>query len=394
MTAERICILSSVHLVFDVRMFQAQARTLARAGFAVTVVALADPTASETDSARLVALPVPKNRLQRMLGTFRVLRLALAQRADLYAFHDPELLPAAVLLKLLTRRPVVYDVHEDVPSAIRSRTWLPRRLRHPVAGLYRLCEHLALPFVDGLTLADHAYRRYYTGRRTLTALNYPLPTYASLYDEYRPAPRRRPVLVYAGSITALRGLGEMLALVGRLKSAYPDLLLRLVGPVGSAAEERQAQELIVRLDIAGNVEWTGLVSHLEVHRYLLEADIGLALLHPDPNYVDSLPTKMFEYMMMGRPVVVSSFPLWRQIVADAECGFALDPLDLDEVEKAVRRLLDDPALRHRLGRNGRNAVLAKYSWEREGQRLVEFYRELLVGREAASGSGPGGSTSA
>lgn len=375
MTLPGICILSTVHLCFDVRMFQAEARTLARAGFPVTLIALEDPTPSQTDGVRLLPQPRPRHRLQRMLSTLRVVRLARRQPVGLYAFHDPELLPAAVLLKLLTGRPLVYDVHEDVPAAIRSRPWLPRPLRPLVARLYQLLEGLALPFVDGLTLADHAYQKYYQGRRSITALNYPLMTYAGLYEERRPG--GRPTLVYAGSITALRGLYEMIELVRRLRPSFPDLLLRLVGPVGSPAEKARAEELITQHDLGNHVQFSGLVSHLEVHRHLLDADVGLALLHPDPNYVNSLPTKMFEYMMMGRPVVVSNFPMWAQIVGEAGCGFAPDPLDLDAVEAVLRQLLADAELRREMGRRGRVAVLEKYSWEKEGERLVAFYRELL-----------------
>lgn len=375
MSAAPICILSSVHLCFDVRMFQAEARTLARAGFAVTVIALQDTTHSETDGIRVIALPRPRRRLQRLLRTFAIVRLARRQPARVYAFHDPELLPAAVLLKWLTGKRLVYDVHEDVPASIRNKKWLPRPLRPLVAGLYLLVERLTLPFVDGLTLADHAYQKYYAGRRVLAVLNYPLKTYAGLYRE-RP-PGGRPALVYAGSITALRGLYQMLELVRRLRGSHPEILLRLVGPLGSAAEEQQAQELVARHGLAANVEFTGLVSHQQVHHFILDADIGLALLHPDPNYVDSLPTKMFEYMMMGRPVVVSRFPLWQRIVEEARCGYTLDPLDPDAVEQAVRRLLGDPLLRQQLGRNGRAAVLERYNWDAEGQRLVAFYRDLL-----------------
>jgi glycosyltransferase involved in cell wall biosynthesis len=370
-----ICILSTVHLCFDVRMFQAEARTLARAGFDLTLIALEDPTPGPTEGIRILPLPRPRHRLQRMLRTLRVLRLARAQPVALYAFHDPELLPAALLLKLLTGRKLVYDVHEDVPASIRNRAWVPRPLRPLTAGLYRCLEALALPFIDGLTLADHAYQKYYQGRRTLAVLNYPLMTYAELGEERRPG--GRPTLVYAGSITALRGLYEMIELARRLRPAFPELLLRLVGPVGSPAEQARAGELIARHGLENHVQFTGLVSHLEVHRHILDADVGLALLHPDPNYVDSLPTKMFEYMMMGRPVVVSNFPMWAKIVAESGCGFAPDPLDLDEVEQVLRRLLGDAELRREMGRRGREAVLEKYNWEKEGERLVEFYRDLL-----------------
>jgi glycosyltransferase involved in cell wall biosynthesis len=86
---------------------------------------------------------------------------------------------------------------------------------------------------------------------------------------------------------------------------------------------------------------------------------------------------MFEYMMMGRPVVVSSFPLWQGIVAQADCGYAVDPLDPEAAAGAVHRLLADPAERERLGSRGRQAVLRTYNWEAEGRRLVELYRSLL-----------------
>lgn len=169
----------------------------------------------------------------------------------------------------------------------------------------------------------------------------------------------------------------MLGLIHRLKSTQPDLLLRLVGPFGSNVEQKQAWELIARYDIEENVEILGLVSHLEVHYQILDADIGLVLLHPDPNYINSLPTKMFEYMIMGKPVVVSDFPLWRKIVQDAGCGLSVDPLNPEAVGQAVVQLLKDSSLRQEMGNRGREAVLRKYNWDAQGRKLVEFYQELL-----------------
>lgn len=375
--AQRICILSSVHLVHDVRMFQAEARSLARAGFSVTVIALADDTPSDTDGARVVPLPHVRGVLWRMLATPRFLIRALREPADLYAFHDPELLPVAAALRLLKRRPVVFDVHEDVPASIGNRAYLPRPLRPLVAGLYRLAERLALPFVSGLTLADEAYGRYYRGRHTLVARNYPLTAYADLCRPRQRGPEERPTLIYTGSVTRLRGLLQMLELVDRLRSRFPEILLRIVGPMGSADDAAAASARIVELGLQPHIELTGLVSHAEVHRLIADADVGLALLHPDPNYLRSLPTKLFEYMMMGRPAVVSHFPLWREIVDEARCGGAVNPLDLDQVTDAVGGILADPDEAALMGDRGRRAVLAKYSWEAEARGLVDFYRGLL-----------------
>ena len=376
MAPNHICILSTVHSISDVRIVKKQALTLAKAGFRVTVIALEETDQSETADVRVISLPRPRNRLHRVVRILSTLRLALCQRASIYAFHDPELLPAGVLLKLFANCKVVYDVHEDVPISIHNKKWLAAPFRPFVAQMYSLLERIALRYIDGLTLADYSYQKYYSGKNTLTILNYPLSNYAHLYQESPPSKRRRPVLIYCGSITALRGLYEMLGLIHRFKSSRPDLLLRLVGPFGSKAEYDQAWKLIAHYGVEGNVEILGMVSHLEVHNHILNADIGLVLLHPDPNYINSLPTKMFEYMIMGKPVVVSDFPLWREIVQDTGCGFLVDPLDPEPVEKAVVQLLENHSLRQEMGDRGREAVLRRYNWDSQGRKLVKFYQEL------------------
>lgn len=377
MASDRICILSTVHSISDVRVVRKQALTLAQAGFRVTVIALEEPGQAGAKGIHIISVPRPRNRLHRLVRILSTLNLALRQKARIYAFHDPELLPAGVLLKLLAECKVIYDVHEDVPISIHNKEWLPAPLRPLVARLYSLLEFISLRFIDGLTLADCAYEKYYPGKNTLTVLNYPLTNYSHLYHAARPESRRGPVLIYCGSITSLRGLYEMLGLIHRLKGAQPDLLLRLVGPFGSIVEKEHARELIAQYGIDENVEILGPVSHLEVHNQILNADIGLVLLHPDPNYLYSLPTKLFEYMIMGKPVVVSDFPLWRKIVQDAECGFLVDPLNQEAVVQAVVQLLENGTLRQEMGDRGRAAVIRKYNWDSQGRKLVKFYRELL-----------------
>ena len=379
MSRAQICILSSVHFVFDARIFQKEARSLAQAGFEVTIIAREDSTGQGVDDIRIVSLPGPKNRLQRMLGTLSLGFLALRQRADVYVFHDPELMPIGILLKLLTRSRVIYDIHEDVPQQIFAKEWLPRPLRALALRLYRLAEGLTLPFVDGLILAEHAYLKSYQKSRTQTVLNYPLLTYAHLYCCEELKGQDRPTLIYAGSIRAIRGLYGMLELVLRLKSSYPDILLRLVGPVAPAAEETKVRALIASEGVGENVDLQGRVSHPEVHQQIAQSDIGLVLLHPDPNYLNSLPTKMFEYMMLGKPVVVSNFPLWQEIVQGAGCGLVVDPLDPEAISEAVAQLLENRSLCREMGRRGREAVLREYNWDVEGKKLVAFYQELAPG---------------
>jgi glycosyltransferase involved in cell wall biosynthesis len=112
-------------------------------------------------------------------------------------------------------------------------------------------------------------------------------------------------------------------------------------------------------------------------RIIARCHIGLALLQPIPNYYDSYPTKMFEYMAMGLPVIVSDFPLYRSIVEKENCGICVDPDSPEEIADAVQRLLDNPEQAKEMGMRGRAATQKKHNWENEQGKLLEFYLSLL-----------------
>jgi glycosyltransferase involved in cell wall biosynthesis len=86
---------------------------------------------------------------------------------------------------------------------------------------------------------------------------------------------------------------------------------------------------------------------------------------------------MFDYMLAGLPVIAPNFAQEVvEIIKEADCGILIDPLNPDEIAQALDRLATDPQERQRLGRNGRRAVLDKYNWEAEFQKLLEMYTTL------------------
>jgi glycosyltransferase involved in cell wall biosynthesis len=100
-------------------------------------------------------------------------------------------------------------------------------------------------------------------------------------------------------------------------------------------------------------------------------------IHPLVNYLHSWPTKLFEYMAAGIPVIASDLPRCRQIVEESHCGLLVDPLDVKSIADALQWLLERPTEAEDMGKRGRDAFRKKYNWTPEAQRLVAFYRDVI-----------------
>lgn len=97
---------------------------------------------------------------------------------------------------------------------------------------------------------------------------------------------------------------------------------------------------------------------------------------PVPNRKGSQPNKLFEYMAAGLPVICSDEPLWVEEVESVNAGICVNPEDVNAIRAAIVKLLNDRELAQEMGRNGRRAVETKYSWAREAEKLIDFYREV------------------
>ena len=167
----KICHLSTVHNAFDTRILWKECASLARAGHHVILIAPVKEKNS-CDTVTVQAFPAFSNPYLRMLfAPWLMLFRALKTKADLYHFHDPELLPIGLLLRLFTWKPVVYDVHEDVAASIRVRTYIPQILRRPVAWGYRQLEALASRWLT-VVIAEKYYADFLP--RGVPILNYPI----------------------------------------------------------------------------------------------------------------------------------------------------------------------------------------------------------------------------
>ena len=126
-----------------------------------------------------------------------------------------------------------------------------------------------------------------------------------------------------------------------------------------------------------SINYLGYCGRSQIAALLGKSRIGLVILHPKVNYLDSYPVKLFEYMSSGLPVIVSDFPLWREIVGKAGCGIVVGPLDAEAIAAAIEYLLTYPAEAEAMGRRGMEAVKKYYNWETEKVKLLSLYKHIF-----------------
>jgi glycosyltransferase involved in cell wall biosynthesis len=363
----KICHVTSAHQRTDDRIFLKECVSLAKAGFDVSLVVQSE--VSEDDcGVHIVGIPERTSRLQRIfLGPISAFNASLKTGATIFHLHDPELLPLALLYRILGKK-VIFDSHEDVPRQIYSKTWLgPKWMRKIISALYGALEWFFILFCSRVISVTPEITNRFPERKKVLIRNYPILKLVEA--EKIPHPKLRAV--YAGGLSEIRGICEVIRAIHGLDGK---LELWLLGPWSGEEYRKKC------MNEAGwkYTTYFGNVRPEEVYKYYAQCDIGIALLFPEENYLRSLPIKTFEYMAAGLPVMMSNFPYWLENFKDG--AIFVDPGNVVQIEDALTKLTTDHAYRSELAEKGKENVMRNFSWENESKTLIQTYKELTGGR--------------
>lgn len=363
-----------------------EAEYLQKYGFDITVLCWdrqAELSESETLSSGVKIIRIQNIRSAYGIGIHQLLKIPrfwiVVQHylgkltPKLIHCHDFDTLLAGLWYGMLHHIPVIYDAHEYYSDLVNPRL-------HGIIGklLYRLIkwsEHIGARNARAVVTVDETlatvYRR--NNHNVIILGHFPEKIKA---DKNNPIfSRPNLTLLYAGRLSVDRGLLLYADMIRNL--LYKDIPVRLLLAGVFTPESERERFNVYAQSIKNSVEYMGWIPYDRMSSIYRVADIGLAILLPEPRYVAATPVKLFEYMANGLPVVASDFPSIKEIVTEVDCGILVDPLaDLSSTVNTIADWWLNKAEPRRLGENGRHAVLLKYHWENQASRLVQLYREL------------------
>lgn len=372
--ARRALVLTVVHHPEDARIRHREIQAMLDAGWQVTYAApftgygleAASPYHGSGTGA-LTVLDVPRalgrRRGRALLAARRVLRRH-GRDHDVVLLHDPELLAALPGTRGLP--PVVWDVHEDTAAAVSLKPWLPVGVRRAASAAFRGVERVAERHVH-LLLAENSYAERFRRPHPIVRNTVRVPVSV-------PAPGTDRV-VYLGHLSLARGAAELVHVGAALRRATDGAVSTVV--IGHA--DAAAGELLERAVTAGDVTWTGFVPSAEALPMLDGALAGLALLHDEPNYRASMPTKIVEYMAHGVPVITTPLPLAADVVTESGSGVVVAFNDPDAAVQEILALRENAERRHAMGQAGHRAARTQYDWSSQSAAFLAELARLTDG---------------
>jgi glycosyltransferase involved in cell wall biosynthesis len=363
----KVCHFTSVHKSNDIRIFHKECVSLAEAGHEVYLVAT-NTEEKKVSGVQILSVNVEySGRISRMLKTSKnVYKRVLKVDADIYHFHDPELLRFGLKLKRKGKK-VIYDAHEDVPRQIMAKYWIPKLFRKLISVCFERYENYVAKRLSAIVVSTPHIRDRFIKINPITidVCNYPLVN--ELMEPSRWEDKKNEIC-YVGGISEVRGINQLMdSLV-----YTPEIRLNLAGSFSNEILEKQ----IRAKEKWNKVEFYGYVGREELLSIFERSKVGMVTLLPTPNHMESLPIKMFEYMSAGIPVICSNFPLWEEIVRSNKCGICVDPKDPEGIATAIEYLMKNQEESQQMGQHGRLSIKEKYNWDIEITKLLKVYNSL------------------
>lgn len=362
--------ITTVHPRRDTRIFYRECVSLKNSGFEV-VLLVSDGKGNEiNEGIEIRDIGVKSSRILNFLTSRRkIMDVVHELQPVLVHFHDPELMFVGNRISKIGI-PVIFDIHENVSAQILNKPYIAKLLRQPISKIYEILESYFIKELH-LVLAENSYYKVYKnkGKSSTVVLNMPEQIH---FEKYINTSRNSSEIFYIGGVSDDRGLSTTIDALKILKDRGLGFFMHYIGPIS----DKQMSEIDTG-GISENINFYGRMDSKLGFEISKQCSVGLSVLKPIKNYVESYSTKIFEYMAVGLPVITSNFKLYREVVEKHECGYCIDPNSKEELADKIEMLIKDSDLVNKMGKNGIDAVSRIFNWKTEEHELLKLYKKLL-----------------
>ena len=391
----------------DIRV-EKEARVLIPAGFPVSLLCLkSDKSQAEqetTDFGLEIFRVKPAWERRRIVNYFQALticysswiehieRFVCQTRPDVLHVHDFRLVPSALRAASKFGLPVVADLHENLPAALRAyrrkMRWRAkfRSLVFENYHLWRWHERRVLKRCERiLVVVPEAARRLLEDYRIpankveLVSNTEDEKTWnlVDLDGEILKSYEKEWMILYVGSVGDHRGIDTVIEAAALAKPEIDQLRVVIVG-VSREEAKRDLERFIHKTGTENFISVIGWVPMEKVKSYVAASKVGL-VPHKDREHTNTtVPHKLFQYMISRKPVVVSDCLPLKRIVQETGCGLVFKAEDPRDLARCLVELYHqgEEGLR-KYGDKGHRAATGRYCWREDGRRLVALYSQLF-----------------
>lgn len=367
------------HWAGHMRIYHRECLTLLHGGYRVAFAAHLLPQDQLNPDIRFYSLGELGNATLDWRLSSRVKRnqkaysLALHSKAELVHYHAPEFIWWGRKLRKLLGCPLIFDCMEDFEGYARQRRGIPNYLRPLLIYLVRWQLQIAMQSCDAIIVADEGTAKIFRpyARRVIVLHNFPqLSLFSNPQEESQ---GKLYDIAYHGSMPKYH-LQEFLGIDEILLSRGYRLRWRLIGRM---VEKDWFLQELKRRSCEERFVISELIPHDKIANEVRKAKIGIIPLPDLPKFQNNIPQKLFEYMALRMPVVMSDLPPSRPFVGDKRCAIMVPPGNYSAYADAITQLMEEPSLCEQMGAEGQKLFEQKYNWEIESKKLLNLYSKVL-----------------
>ena len=198
----------------------------------------------------------------------------------------------------------------------------------------------------------------------------------------RVIPEHGRTFVYLGTIARTRHLDFLVRVLAKVRESVPDVKLYVVGGGVAPGDEELLTTEASRLGVSDALVLVGQRPRAEALAYVRDADVCVSPIYPSPLFNCGSPTKLVEYMAMGKAIVASNLDQIGDVLCHGETAWMVPPGDADALAKGLATLVHDRDLRANLGRAARRDALAHHTWRAHVKKILEALEARTSGRVA------------